>query len=179
MYDAPKAAAETLGLNANAKRFTLDHGGQSLWGSSAALGIINRIGLGKTRHIDTSLLWIQQTAAERRLAFEKVVGKNNPADLYTKYLVLSTSDAHVRTLDYQFVEGRSSEAPKLHFISHSWREQASTRKHIDWKWLQAITEKKGLVKVDEREAIDGLRTMGAPGNQLAGTGVQRFERRPA
>ena len=27
--------------------------------------------------------------------------------------------------------------------------------------------------------IDGLRTAGAPGNQLAGTGVQRLERRPA
>jgi hypothetical protein len=29
----------------------------------AALGIIHRRGLGRTRHIDAGLLWIQQTAA--------------------------------------------------------------------------------------------------------------------
>ena len=110
------------------------------------MGVINGTGLGKTRHIDTSLLWIQQTAAERRLAFAKVLGKNNPADLYTKYLDLNTSDTHVKTLNYQFAEGRSSEAPKLHLISHSWRQHMTTKVHLDWKWLQAVTEKKGLAK---------------------------------
>ena len=54
--------------------------------ASAALGIINRRGLGRTRHIDTGLLWIQQTAAEKRLAYHKVLGTDNPADLMTKYL---------------------------------------------------------------------------------------------
>ena len=84
--------------------------GQVYGYASSALGIINRIGLGKTRHIDTSLLWIQHTAAERHLAFTKVLGKNNPAELYTKYLDQNTSDTHVRTVEYQFKDGRSTEA---------------------------------------------------------------------
>ena len=41
--------------------------GKVLGDASAALGVTHRKGLGRTRHIDTGLLWIQQTAAEKRL----------------------------------------------------------------------------------------------------------------
>ena len=55
-----------------AKRSAWQLGGE-VWGdASAALGIINRKGFGKTRHIQTGLLWIQQTAAEQRLKIHKV-----------------------------------------------------------------------------------------------------------
>ena len=66
--------------------------------ASAALGIINRTGLGKTRHTDTGLLWIQQTVAEQRSKFSDVLGKRNPADLFTKYLDQATSEEHTGTL---------------------------------------------------------------------------------
>ena len=91
-----------------------------VWGDAgAALGIINRKGLGKIRHIQTGLLWIQQIAAEQRLRYAKVPGKENPADLYTKFLDATTNNAHVQRLEYVFVEGRSAEAPKLHAVSQS------------------------------------------------------------
>ena len=48
--------------------------GRVLGDASAALGIIHRKGLGRTRHIDTGLLWIQQTAAEKRLEYSKIFG---------------------------------------------------------------------------------------------------------
>jgi len=54
--------------------------------SSAAIGICSRQGLGKMRHIDTHLLWIQQAVRSRRVDLRKVAGDNNPADLYTKHL---------------------------------------------------------------------------------------------
>ena len=56
-----------------------------VWGdASAALGIINRKGLGKTRHVEIGLLWSQQTAAERRLRLAKILGRFNLADLFAK-----------------------------------------------------------------------------------------------
>ena len=89
LYATLKAAAETLGMLSLLKDLGWQATGE-IWGdASAALGIINRRGLGKTRHIDTGLLWIQQTAAERRLQFNKVLGKNNPADLFTQHFDLS------------------------------------------------------------------------------------------
>ena len=67
--------------------------------ASAALGIIHRKGLGKTWHIDVSYLWVQEVVAQRRLAFTKVLGKENPIDRSTKYLDVATMDKHVSNLD--------------------------------------------------------------------------------
>ena len=73
LYAALKAATETFGLMSMLKDLSWTLEGKVYGDASAALGIIHRIGLGKTRHIDTSLLWIQQTAAERHLTFAKVL----------------------------------------------------------------------------------------------------------
>ena len=91
-----------------------------VWGdASAALGIINRRGFGKTRHIHTGHLWIQEIVARERLKFKKVLGRDNPADLYTKFLDEKTSLHHTTTLVCRFVGGRAEEAPQLHAMSRS------------------------------------------------------------
>ena len=54
--------------------------------SSAAIGICTRQGLGKLRHIDTHLLWIQQAVRSGRVDLRKILGEKNPADLFTKHL---------------------------------------------------------------------------------------------
>ena len=109
-----------------------------IWGdASAALGIIHRQGLGKTRHIEIGLLWIQQTAAEQRLKFEKVLGKENPADLFTKHLDERTKDLHTKTLGYQYTTGRATEAPRLHMISQArYQEGALNGEQPQWQWLK-------------------------------------------
>ena len=77
LYATLGAASEGLGLIAIAKDLGITMRGE-VWGdASAALGIIKRRGLGTTRHIDTGFLWIQQTAAERRFQFGKVLGRPN------------------------------------------------------------------------------------------------------
>ena len=94
-----------------------------VWGdANAALGIIQRKGLGRTRHTDTSYLWIQQVVAERRLAYGNVFWHDNPADLFTKPLDIATSERHVHTFNCRYQEGRSAVAPELYWISMSWDE---------------------------------------------------------
>lgn len=75
------------------------------------MGIINRRGLGRTRHIDTGLLWIQQTAAEKRLQHSKVLGTINPADLMIKYLSAEINEGHCARLGVQFTRHRAEAAP--------------------------------------------------------------------
>ena len=116
LYATLRAAAEALGIISIMKDLGYTVSGEIWSDASAALGIINRTGLGKTRHIDTGLLWIQQTAAEQRLRFQKVLGKHNPADLCTEHLDQATSEGHTTTLNYHFTMGRAKEAPKLHGI---------------------------------------------------------------
>ena len=54
--------------------------------SSAAGGILGRIGLGKIRHLDTSLLWVQHYVQQKLIRLKKLDGKCNSADLGTKEL---------------------------------------------------------------------------------------------
>ena len=91
----------------------------SVGDANAALGIINRAGFGKLRHIQTSLLWIQQVAAEQRLKYGKVLGTDNPADLFTKYLDEKTCLHHTNSLGYRVTEGRPDDAPQIHHLSIS------------------------------------------------------------
>ena len=54
--------------------------------SSAAIGVSRRCGVGKIRHLDTRLLWIQERVHAGDLEVVKVAGEENPADLMTKHL---------------------------------------------------------------------------------------------
>lgn len=121
-YAILKASAETPGVMAMMHDIGYTVKGE-IWGdASAILGIIHRHGLGKTRHIDTSLLWAQQVAATQRLKYGKMLGKDNPADLFTKYFDVSTIDHHIESLRFEDKEGRVGEAPKLHNLSCSLDE---------------------------------------------------------
>ena len=66
------------------KHFDIDMEGVRFSDSSAALGIIKRKGLGKTRHIQTAYLWVQDVSEDRRLEYQQVAGVQNCADLMTK-----------------------------------------------------------------------------------------------
>ena len=122
LYATLRTSSETFGLMAMAKDLGYVLKGNIYGDASVALGIIHRKGLGKTRHIDTSYVWIQEVAAQRRMVFGKILGKENSADLYTKYFDVSTMDRHVHKLKCKYTSGRPSVAPEQHVISISWQE---------------------------------------------------------
>ena len=61
-----KALLRDLGVEARLRVWT---------DSSAAIGICNRQGLGKLRHLDTHTLWIQQAVRTGRIDQRKVLGE--------------------------------------------------------------------------------------------------------
>ena len=101
-----------------------------VWGdANAALGIINRNGQGKIRNLETGFLWIQQVAAEQRVKFGKVLGVNNPADLFTKHLDEAT-------------EGRPIDAPNLRNVNLSIDAHIIGNNDNEWPWLCCIQNEK-------------------------------------
>ena len=54
--------------------------------ASAVIGVANREGLGRIRHLYTQSLWLQQALRKRRLGLGKVLGTENPSDLMTKHV---------------------------------------------------------------------------------------------
>ena len=54
--------------------------------SSAARSVLSREGVGKIRHLEVKLLWIQSLVKDGRLLVSKVNGNDNVADIGTKPL---------------------------------------------------------------------------------------------
>ena len=71
LYALIRYSSEVLGIKSAMQDFGLVVGGLIKSDASAALGIIQRQGLGKMRHIDTSYLYIQQINAEKVLKSRK------------------------------------------------------------------------------------------------------------
>ena len=73
-----------------------------------------KIPRGKIRHLEVSHLWIQGTAAEKRLKYGKVAGSSNPADMLTKGLEACKREEYIEQLGLVKMTGRASIAPMLH-----------------------------------------------------------------
>ena len=112
-YATLKAASEGLGPLAIMQDPGMRARGRLFGDASAALGITNRKGLGRTRHIDTGFVCFQETAASKRLSLDKVLGLVNPAELPTKYLSQETAKGHCERLNLAFKDGRADKAFKL------------------------------------------------------------------
>ena len=81
--------------------------------ATAAIGMCRRRGLGKVRHLAVADLWIQDKVKSQELSIEKVPGKENPADLLTKYLDAPAQDGHISRISLVNEEGRATSAPNL------------------------------------------------------------------
>ena len=81
-------------------------------------------------------------AADKRIKFGKVLGTNNPADLFTKYFDERRNMHHINNLGYKVTEGRPEDAPQLHTISISMDEYQTSGNHQDWPWLSYLRGKK-------------------------------------
>ena len=110
---AVKMAAEVLGIQQLMEEWNICLKGCIYVDSSAALGIVNRKGNGKMRHVKIGMLWIQEKRESGELEFEKIAGAINPGDLMTKYLTQKIMDVHLRIMNAEVSEGRSKLAPDL------------------------------------------------------------------
>ena len=108
-----KATCEGIGMSPLLKDIGRGSKVQVYADASAALGIASRKGIGKLRHLDTSILWIQQKELRNSVEFLKVDGVVNPADLMTKNLAAPTANVHKETLKIEDRSGRAQNASNL------------------------------------------------------------------
>ena len=79
--------------------------------ATAAIGIAKRKGLGKIRHLDVTDLWIQDKIRSKQIRLLKVLGAENVADVFTKYVDRSTLEKALKNMNVLKVEGRPACAP--------------------------------------------------------------------
>ena len=75
--------------------------------STAAIGIVSRHGLGRTRHIKVQYLWLQEKVQHHEVKVKKADGKDNVADLFTKYLKRDDIDRLLNSMGMRLESCRS------------------------------------------------------------------------
>ncbi|MDE0779072.1 MAG: hypothetical protein OSB43_22550, partial [Nocardioides sp.] len=113
-YGLVKASGAGLGHQSLMKDMGVDLPVCVWTDSSAAIGIATRSGLGKLRHLETHMLWVQEKVRDGAIAVRKVRGDVNPADLFTKH-VPSKEKVHqlVALFGCEYRDGRAASAPQF------------------------------------------------------------------
>ena len=151
LYSVVKTAAETIGIVSIFQDFNTIVKGCVLCDASAALGIVRRKGVGKTRHIDTGLLWIQEKNESKELRFDKVLGEANPADMYTKVLASDAIRKHMSTMGFEYADGKddialtinelvAEAADKAERLRESVRSQPCRSNAKTFRWADCNSE---------------------------------------
>ena len=81
-----KAATEALGMFFLAADLRIALTARIHVDASVALGILERRGVGRVRHLDVGGFFLQERALRRAVGFMKVTGTSNPVDFMTKRL---------------------------------------------------------------------------------------------
>ena len=113
LYAMVAASAEALAVIAYSADLGLKFDGEVYTDSSAALGISQRAGIGKVRHLRTQGLWVQECRVTGRLVYHKVLGTKNPADVLTKHVPGELLDRHLETVGARITSGRAASAPEV------------------------------------------------------------------
>ena len=113
LYAMVAASAESLAIIAYARDLGVSLGGEVYSDSAAALGITNRAGIGKVRHLRTQGLWVQEVRVAGRLHYKKVLGTKNPSDVLTKHVPGELLERHLEVTGAEPRGGRAETAPEL------------------------------------------------------------------
>ena len=81
--------------------------------SASALRTCNRQGLGKSRHVQTRYLWIQEKLSEKIFELFKIDARLNTADLCTKSLAVEASESHLKRMGFANLGGTSAIAKNV------------------------------------------------------------------
>ena len=130
LYGGVKTACETLGVAALLKDLGQVVKMRMHMDASAALGIAQRQGVGKVRHLSTGTLWLQEQELKEILKLVKIAGSLNVADIFTKYIGQSLMEQHIGAMNLEYRDGRASAATQLHALSRIKQDVKKVRAEV-------------------------------------------------
>ena len=143
-----KAAAQTRGIMSTYLDFSIRMDCVVHTDANAAMGIVHRIGLGRTRHIDVQYLWIQQKVGNKELTVAKVSTHDNPADVLTKALTNEVMEKHLKNTDCKATAGRAETAPQLNNLGEEYGVNVGDHRNGD-SWISGPAA--GWIRVHRRD----------------------------
>ena len=155
-YGMVACSAEILGIQACAVDLGMKLEGVVYADASAALGIVQRRGVGKVRHIRTQSLWLQEAHATKRLGYEKIDGARNPSDLMTKHLADTLQQRHLEFMNAHAASGRAETAPMLNSVDEDRYLLGTIHVGSKKSILKKIVAVEGY-EMDSRDALERQR----------------------
>ena len=121
-YAATKAAQESLGMATMGRELSMNLKSMIFVDASAALGVAQRHGIGKNRHLQTGALWIQEQELKRVIRMKKVVGSENCSDILTNNVSREILEKHAAGMNMEYRGDRAEKAVQLHLIQRKVRQ---------------------------------------------------------
>ena len=100
-YPVVKGCAEGLAIQSYCRDLGIEVSVRIRVDSSACKSICGRTGIGKLKHLDVQLFWLQDGVRRERVEMVKIRGDRNPADLMTKYLGSPLISANLARLGFE------------------------------------------------------------------------------
>lgn len=112
-YGVVRGTSEALGLQSLAGDLGIDTTIHVRTDSSAAIGICNRTGIERVRHLATGQLWVQEKIRKKEIRLCKHPGDENPGDLCTTHFTSEVLRKLLPTTGTQYEDGRANCAPDM------------------------------------------------------------------
>ena len=110
---AARGAAESVGIKSLLSDFGIEADTVMRSDATAAIGISQRLGLGKVRHLPVADLWIQQRVRLGEIRIEKLCGEENTSDMLAKPLDRPRIDKLSRAIGIMVPEGCQDETVQV------------------------------------------------------------------
>ena len=107
--------------------------------ASAALGVVQRQGLERLRHVDSNFLFMQSLNARKVVQYSKVSGSNTPAYVRTKGLNAELMAKHVSVVTGRYNAGRSTLCLEVLGMLDSVRNSSCTLNSIEMLYIEGHT----------------------------------------
>ena len=108
-----KGSTEAMGMKSILEDFGIIVVLEVATDATAAIGMVEREGLGKVRHLAVADLWVQEKRRAGVIEYRKVDGKANPADAMTKGIDAESMKKHLHFKGFVECDGRNRLAPEL------------------------------------------------------------------
>ena len=116
LFALVKGASQALGMMAIGRDLGIPMQVTLHSDASAALGIIQRQGVGKMRHVSTQYLWIQEKTRQDIFDIAKIPGDDNPSDILTKNVPAELLHKHMYNMHMAVHGDRAKSAPTLAYV---------------------------------------------------------------
>ena len=129
-----RRAAEGIGLILLGRDLGIQYLFRLHIGASAALGSIERRGVGRVRHLEVGSLWFQEQQLKIIVEMLKVPGLDHPANLATKHSSRERPSVYVDLFGYRFEPVRAATTADLHMLATPDSVSSSSNKVCSCSW---------------------------------------------